>query len=610
MTFRKIIARVVLCCLIPQWVGAVGGPDFGSKRDEGDRQERHAQRTLSGTQGSITSQSYNVSVAQETSFGLGEEDERAIEEDARVSLVAHDVTPLGDDELALAKDAILRVEQSWRHYGRWVHWSHMPNRLLYWLFLKDPSLLVGSSEAQCTEGRSVSVYDGISGDTLLAPLLEGQEEDERSISSRSSQFVQRMKVLSPEAWGRLWISGMSFPFEEDAVLKRIHGLNAFVEGTEEVLMEGLHLFLLALLVSQLVYSAQEGEPFSKVLDIFFVSGDDNSLRDFYSLSSPVPHAGALWTILLVPVIWGIYEGIQGYRTGVDREHNTHALHILEHAPSNVFKNYFRWSLPFYDQEHALHILSRALLWDQQVSMAEKSDYLEAIKMYCQKHPGRGLMNGAHVFYQVVAGISVKDMGHLSQEERDGFLDLKAQALIYLQEVGSEPTAKLLSRQILSEGVPALYARYLLWTLGHYPPVLETIGWGIFRAAKTALSIILFKTLIEGIMNILNCPQQPGTTWTGETTWAADFTYECWQAYMKAFNQVPGQPAETPLLFPQFHLPSTVTFDLSGKGINGTVMARVLLRGFRLVSQGISIGVFNGSYNLMGFLKILAFSGRV
>ncbi len=615
MKGNRVIAWVVVCCLISQWVGAIGSPGTRTTVDIGEDRERETQRALSlGQRGSL-GHSYNVSLAQETSFGLQGEGERAgqaqeqpnrpMEEDPRVSLVAHEGAFLGEEEVHRAKVSILRVEQSWRHYGRWVYWSHMVNRGLYWIFLKDSTGhdSVGSSIAQDSGGHLVNTsIQSRDVHMLLEPLLEDPEENERSLSFLPGHLLQSMKGLFPKAWGRLWISGMSFPFDEDVVLKRIHGVNAFVAGIEEVLMEGLHLFLLVLLVSQLVYSAQEGEPFSKVLDIFFVSGDDNSIRDFYSITSPVPHAGALWTILLLPVVWGLYGGIQGYRTGVDREHNKHALDVLRKGPSSVFRDYFRWSLPFYDQEHALHILSRSLLWDQRVSLEEKTDYLEAIKKYCQKHPGRGLMNGTHVFYQVVAGISVKDMEHLSQEEIEGLLDLKAKALIYLQETGLRPREKLLSREIFSQGVPALYARYLLWTLGHYPKVSETIGWGIFRAAKTALSLILFKTLIEGILDILNCPRQPGTTWTGKTSWAADFTYECWQAYMKAFNQVPGQPAETLIaLFPQFHLPEVVTFDVSGKGINGSAMAQ-LLRGFRLAQPGVSIGVFNGSGNMMGFIS--------
>ncbi|HQS83635.1 MAG: hypothetical protein B7Y25_02180 [Alphaproteobacteria bacterium 16-39-46] len=549
---------------------------------------------------------------EETQIGPQEEeiipDERSQNRSSfsSVSFVFANYEPsLDSDELDPEKARLKAVENSWRNQIRWVYLSRLGHRSLYFLFLKhfvspseienlelSPSDPTENSESSSSETLSASIVPHESSEPL-----DSSEENTQTLVSETDFQPESADAEEPShpSFSHLWLHGRSFPLEGKD-LKRVLVVNATLEGIETVLIEGVHTLFLALMVSQVFYSIKDHTDFAKVFDIIFSSADDNSIRDLYQIGTPIPHAQGLWALLAIPFAWGTFKGLKTYYHS-EKEDFQEELEKLEHLPISFYHDTLRWFFPYLPYEHAFHVLTDTLLFEKEVLSEEKLNILRSLDAFSEKHGGRSRMFAYHTFYNVVDGTSVRNFSLLPTNTQEELLEEKALALHFLMKAGHRP------HKAFFNFIPAFYARYLLWTLGQCEGVTENVAFLGLRTLKTAITVLLLKTIIEGILDILNCPQQQGQTWTGPADWASDYTYECFQEYMHVFcNPLPGQPVETlTSLFSQFHLPSVISMDLSGKSLNGTVIAQIL-NAFRADQPSITIVDLDVSRNNIGTLS--------
>ncbi|HQS85041.1 MAG TPA: hypothetical protein PLY23_09155 [Alphaproteobacteria bacterium] len=476
-------------------------------------------------------------------------------------------TSSDSDDLTLEKSRIKSLEESQRNMLRWTYLSRLVHRCLYFLFLKQPV-----SEPETDENVvEDSLLDGSS-----APLSDTSEvldslEEPQAIASE----VDSSPILEPSAErqdpvpSRLWLHGRSFPLEGKD-LRRVLAINTSLEATEEVLIEGVHTLFLFLMLSQVFYSIKDHTDFGTVFQLIYKNSDENSVRDLYQLGSPIPHAQGLWALLALPFVWGTFKGLKTYYHP-EKENLIEAIETLKRFPISFYQDNIRWFFPCSPYEHAFHELTEALLFEKKVLSQEKIEILESINRFSEIHGGRSRMFSYYTFYNVIDGVSSRNFSLLSETVQEEILEEKSLALHFLMRAGHQPYKGFF------KFIPAFYARYLLWTLGQCEGLAENITFLGLRGFKTAITVLLFKVIIQGILDILDCPQQQGQTWTGPAAWSTLYTYECFQAYMKTFsNPIPGQPVEMLTgIFSQFHLPSEVSLDLSDKTLNGTSISQIL-----------------------------------
>ncbi|HQS84961.1 MAG TPA: hypothetical protein PLY23_08735, partial [Alphaproteobacteria bacterium] len=512
---------------------------------------------------------------------------------------------LDSDELAPEKARLKAVEESWRNMVRWAYLSRLGHRILYFLFLKHSASPPETENLESShsappidaENSEPSSSETLSASILLpepSELSDSSEEDPEPLIAEADARPESedSAETSHSSPSHLWLHGRSFPLDEKD-LRRVLAVNVAIEETEKVLIEGIHTLFAILVVSQVFYSIKNHTDFAKIFNIIFTSGDGNSIRDLYQIGSPIPHAQGLWGLVALPFAWGTFKGLKTYHYP-EKEDLQHALETLEHLPVGFYHDNIRWFFPCLAVEHAFHELTGALLFEKELPSAEKRNILKSLDVFAQKHGGRSRMFAYHTFYNVADGVSIRNFSGLPENTQEELLQEKALALQCLMKGAHQP------HKSLSNLIPSFYARYLLWTLGQCKGLAENVFFLGLRTAKTALTVLLFKTIIQGIIDILNCPQQQGQTWTGPAAWSSDYTYTCFQAYMNAFNNpIPGQPVETLTnLFSQFHLPSQIDMDLSGKGLNGTIISEILTA-FIHSQPNVQIQVLNLSNNGIG-----------
>ena len=148
------------------------------------------------------------------------------------------------------------------------------------------------------------------------------------------------------------------------------------------------------------------------------------------------------------------------------------------------------------------------------------------------------------------------------------LKLKAKALALIEEMASFHD-KNENRKSITNTAIALYAQYLLWSLGASRSYPEAVSQFLFKGGKLYVQIKFLQTVINALLKAEQCPRQPGVTLAGVQPWAQDLTQKCFDAYVKLFNVIPGQSTETLVgNLDQYYFPDcSISLDLSNKALD-------------------------------------------
>jgi hypothetical protein len=130
-------------------------------------------------------------------------------------------------------------------------------------------------------------------------------------------------------------------------------------------------------------------------------------------------------------------------------------------------------------------------------------------------------------------------------------------------------------------INSLYIDYHLWNLGQARNIPVGVLMTGYKVGKLSAQILLFKMIIETIIEYFTCPKKPGFSWTGYQPWSSDYSQICFDKLVSLFNILPGQPANTLIdVIPQYYFPDgTYNLDLSYKGLDPLVIIEIL-EGFK------------------------------
>ena len=387
----------------------------------------------------------------------------------------------------------------------------------------------------------------------------------------------------------------------------VYGLEGFEEGLEEGIMGATKYGGLALMGYLASQSSSLSNFFHKLGNLHEIIGEDfihltRFEEDQIRLSVGVS------IVLGLPVLGGIGKSVFNvtYRGRYGTQDIDRTLLELEDElqPKEALKkfwgDYVRWLLPVNTMQNRLNGLQNMLLWDRTLSSEDRQKIFHTYQALAEDSRGMTQIEVMYHLGHLLQGMHHRDYYHLQGTTdptllgEDMWQKVEAYRLLSRFAAGNE-----LTNQPLERLWKQTYARYLLWKAGHPRSLSEEIGFYTFKLGKLAFHIWAWQGVIRGILDYLNCPDKPGFSYGGYAEWSSDYTIECFDALIRVFNTVPGEPAShiTDQLG-KYHFPgNTYNLDLSGKGLNGTVIAQIL-EGF--TEHGIRIPSLNVSSNSLAF----------
>jgi hypothetical protein len=330
------------------------------------------------------------------------------------------------------------------------------------------------------------------------------EELNRSWYSRLNRWLLREPLLFKIlqwSFSKIWPKGTVFPTDNEQLLKRIYGVNGYLEGASLMLNKvWSNLVLSFMLVDIYNYLAFPNYPYrNTLLDIFLArAGNEKTL-------STVLIQPAAWPILLVtPILWGVLKAVLSaqHAKPLDKDKYRTLLETLAHYQATLWKDIGRWVLPSLVPEFvpaltlfallpepklklALESAERLLLWDRRISSDERRILLQQVQVLARKATHVTQLKALTTLARVADGIAPDDLIRLSQQRVDmetleSLLWVKQQAKQNLQEIAQSPSTQLFSasakvelpvnlslddKLVTSSRSRYLYTHYLLWTLG-------------------------------------------------------------------------------------------------------------------------------------------------
>ena len=253
--------------------------------------------------------------------------------------------------------------------------------------------------------------------------------------------------------------------------------------------------------------------------------------------------------------------------------------------AGFYGNTLRWLGPYHPIDWRLNVMMKNALWNPHVSEIDLQILQNRLELLINIQVGYTPLSALDHAKKIAFGLNIRDQNkfgvqHLG-ERREAYQDLKKWAFEVLQEKAGKQAKEVTESEICAlrwqEKVNKAYARYLLWSLGQ-SGLCETFSFLLLKTVKLGLQVYSAWEIYKGLYEALSCPKEPGVSISGVEPWARDLTGACFYANVKAFNIIPGQPAETLIgNLGQYHFSScTIYLDLSNKGLaNGTVVAEIL-----------------------------------
>ncbi len=442
----------------------------------------------------------------------------------------------------------------------------------------------------------------------------------------------------------VWLSGGSFPITSERARKRALFIDGLRQGAEFVIFRTIHTGITALTIYQFYnYMAQKTPlpcqnplaPHSfEGLIKFWESSDDKVLLGlFHDILGKQNNAlSYLKYLFFTPLAWGLSKGV--WNTSNSSLSSDDIANLLKEIEGNLddtdlsrqtegikpgfYNDVLRWGLPLHPLDRKLGQLIKNVLWNPNVSSEDLQKIWKCLQTLVTDHRGYTSITAlAHVM-KIAYGLNARDLimfgkktehqmeesSLLPEEEEYATLDdlahrmrMKTQAFALLQEESSFRKIgqqKTFGRKV-SGGLSTLYAQYLLWSLGVPRSWPEAIAPTLFKAGKLYVQAKLIQTIVNAFLEAEKCPQQPGVSMAGIESWASDLTQACFNASVKAFNIIPGQPTDTLVgnLGQYYFQDCDVALDLSNKGLSGEAVANITRA---LLNHNITFSFLNLSGN--------------
>jgi Ran GTPase-activating protein (RanGAP) involved in mRNA processing and transport len=419
----------------------------------------------------------------------------------------------------------------------------------------------------------------------------------------------------------VWLSGGSFPIASKKARRYVLFVDGFRQGAEFVIFRTIHTGITVLTYYQLYHYFNQKNPLpcQSASDLgeaggffqFMENADSHVLLGVFHdvLGKKNEALSSLRYLLALPFVWGTGKGLWNARNSdLSRGEIGDILEDIAKVKPGVGNDLFRWILPLHPINRNFSMVIKNFLWNPTVSREDLDKIWDSLEILGRR-PGYTPIYAMGEMMKIAYGMNARDFRSLKspngtrhiQEDEDDLegvddyallqdgpslsstlkdrLRIKDQAFAFLQEMADFGNAKK-KRTVggkVQSGMTALYAHYLLWSLGASSSKTSMIATTLFKGGKLYIQGKLVQLIIETFLKAESCPEQPGVSVAGVEPWASDLTQECFDASLRVFNTIPGQPTETLVgNLNQYYFPDCDLgiLDLSGRGLSGPAVANI------------------------------------
>jgi len=442
---------------------------------------------------------------------------------------------------------------------------------------------------------------------LFSKILFAFTTNKSSVSGKDAE----KKCCDP-----LWLSGGPVPLDDERTIKRNVIIKTFTHSFEEVVLEGIHFTLLGLFILQIVESAKAGEFSGDILQ-FLNFFNDSDMVGTLGIINALHKYPQILSVLATPFIYAAYKTIRNVwelSEATDESVTHHIQHIKGRSTAwdSWFFNFvsilpiISLLLNFHPMKREIPSLATRLLWEGELDPKLRGKAITALTDLAQNRRGFSQMVAIEALARIAHGMHVDNLA--LRKDRIQLLKIKLDAFWALQEIYKKlPYLSLNKRR----------TAVLLWEIGQSPSWRMTVVEPFLKFLGVALNVYTLYGICDAVIRILTCPNPylESFEWGRGLEFASDYKKECFDAQVKVFNLLPGQPADTLVgkkgdkLLERYQFPNkTYDLDLSNKGIDGSVIAEIVEAfqdaGVMLRSLDISGNSFTNSSDIERILDAL------
>ncbi len=387
------------------------------------------------------------------------------------------------------------------------------------------------------------------------------------------------KSKKREICNPLWLYGGPVPLDSHAAIKRNIICKTFGNSLEEGIIESIHATLIALLGYQIYEAVQSGK---WALNWSFIT-------HFYRNADGVSYLGiirnfhtypALFTVLGIPVVYAVAQTLYNYlqvSEPVDeaisediktlknrsRAWDWMVFNLLSTVPT------LSSLLNFHPLKRKMMGLTSLVLWDGKLSPETRNNAFTALFELASQRTGLSQMAALESLARLAHGMNIRNLRQ-GPHDVENLLHIKLSAFHYLQEIYS--TLPPFSLNKLTTAV-------LLWEIGQNSSWLVRLCEPVIKAIRAVIYGYTFYGLFHVLYEFFTCPYEylSSFSWVGGLEpYASDYSVACFDAQVKVFNLLPGQPASTLVGdLHRYRFRGPYDLDLSNKGIFGPVIAEIV-----------------------------------
>jgi hypothetical protein len=202
-------------------------------------------------------------------------------------------------------------------------------------------------------------------------------------------------------FSKKWPKGGVLPTDDEHLLKRIYGVNGYLEGTDLMLSKVWPSLLLSFLIVDIVnYYLYPNLRYGNTLFRIFLAQTYNNQQ----MLSNILIRPEAWPILFsTPILWGALKAFlrTQHAKALDKESYRTLLETLGRYQASLWKDIGHWALPSLVPEFvpnlglfaflpepklklAFESAERLLLWDRRISPDERRTLLQQVQVLARK----------------------------------------------------------------------------------------------------------------------------------------------------------------------------------------------------------------------------------
>ena len=422
-------------------------------------------------------------------------------------------------------------------------------------------------------------------DNFIEKILQSLLLNKQDISQEEINFWGSMMRQAP--------SGRSLLLHHTYGLRKMYATRGFALTAQMIINQAVSISIICFLgyrlYEQFTIASSDFLEFTKIFQ-------SNSKKGISSLVNVLAQVEAEWLYVLLtsPLIFGALKGLWD----IQKSQRLTASAIVEVEESvrqnaqelfkklNVWKDIIRQliTIPgFSSVSECIQTAEQQIRWDGRIADEERTKLFSSIEKLALDGNGMSQLNAMQSLAKIVHSLSIKDFKHLqnagyTKDTLVQILKIKKHALHALNQLSTSRNQPAGSKNSKFATVSRLYAAYLLWWLGVGNSRHSRFFWP-FKLGKAALEGLFLITLVESILEGIQCPDKKGfNISTGEyPVWADQLTPGCFNEFVKQFRLISKSEPFQPFLeqLKNFDLRFIDTLDLSNKALTSNETSQLL-----------------------------------